>query len=93
MCQNQILSLFLKDGKESLCASDLEKLKTLFNAFVTEILGLIAPKESSGNDLTNEVMELVLKLRASAKSTKDFAKVLDLQYYLHLNHFPKEKLL
>ena len=63
----------VKDGKESLCASDLEKLKTLFNAFVTEILGLIAPKESSGNDLTNEVMELVLKLRASAKSTKDFA--------------------
>ena len=63
----------VKNGKESLCASDLEKLKTLFNAFVTEILGLIAPKESSGNDLTNEVMELVLKLRASAKSTKDFA--------------------
>ena len=63
----------VKDGKESLCASDLEKLKTLFNAFVTEILGLIAPKESSGNDLTNEVMELVLKLRANAKSTKDFA--------------------
>ena len=63
----------VKDGNESLCSSDLEKLKTLFNAFVTEILGLIAPKESSGNDLTNEVMELVLKLRASAKSTKDFA--------------------
>ncbi|KRO65351.1 MAG: cysteine--tRNA ligase [Cryomorphaceae bacterium BACL11 MAG-121015-bin20] len=63
----------VKDGKESLCSSDLEKLKTLFNTFVTEILGLIAPKESSGNDLTNEVMELVLKLRANAKSTKDFA--------------------
>ena len=63
----------VKDGKEGLCSSDLEKLKTLFNTFVTEILGLIAPKESSGNDLTNEVMELVLKLRANAKSTKDFA--------------------
>ena len=63
----------VKDGKGSLCTTDLEKLKTLFNAFVTEILGLIAPKESSGNDLANEVMELVLKLRANAKSTKDFA--------------------
>jgi cysteinyl-tRNA synthetase len=62
----------VKDGKESLNASDLEQLKTIFNTFVTDILGFIFHKESSGNDLTNEVMELVLQLRENAKKSKDF---------------------
>jgi cysteinyl-tRNA synthetase len=62
----------VKDGKESLNSSGLEKLKTLFNTFVTDILGFIAAKESSGDDLTNEVMELVLQLRGNAKKNKDF---------------------
>ena len=62
----------VKDGKESLNTSDLEQLKTIFNTFVTDILGFISHKESSGNDLTNEVMELVLQLRRNAKKSKDF---------------------
>ena len=62
----------VKDGKESLNASDLEQLKTIFNTFVTDILGFLSHKESSGNDLTNEVMELVLQLRGNAKKSKDF---------------------
>ena len=62
----------VKDGKESLTSVELSKLKTLFITFVTDILGFISPKESSGNDLTNEVMELVLQLRGNAKKNKDF---------------------
>jgi len=62
----------VKDGKESLNASDLEQLKTIFNTFFTDILGFISHKESGGNDLTNEVMELVLQLRGNAKKSKDF---------------------
>jgi len=62
----------VKDGKENLNTSDLKKLKTIFNIFVTDILGFIPSKESSGNDLTNEVMELVLQLRGNAKKSKDF---------------------
>jgi len=62
----------VKDGKESLNATDLEKLKTLFNNFVTDILGLVSAKESGGDDLTSEVMELVLQLRGNAKKNKDF---------------------
>jgi cysteinyl-tRNA synthetase len=62
----------VKDGKESLNSTDLEQLKTIFNTFVTGILGFISHKESSGNDLTNEVMELVLQLRGNAKKSKDF---------------------
>ena len=61
-----------KDGKESLNDSDLERLKDLYKTFVTDILGLVSTKESSGNNLTNEVMELVLKLRGNAKKNKDF---------------------
>ena len=63
----------VKDGKESLTASDLSKMQKLFSDFVTDILGLISPKESGGNDLTEEVMELVLKLRGNAKKNKDFS--------------------
>ena len=62
----------VKDGKESLNISDLEQLKTIFNTFVTDILGFISNNESSENDLTNEVMGLVLQLRGNAKKSKDF---------------------
>ena len=62
----------VKDGKEILNVSDLEQLKYLYKTFVTDILGLVSIKESGGNNLTNEVMELVLKLRGNAKKNKDF---------------------
>jgi cysteinyl-tRNA synthetase len=62
----------IKDGKESITDADLKKLKEIFKVFVTDILGLVSAKESNENDLTNEVMQLVLKLRGNAKSTKDF---------------------
>ena len=41
----------VKDGKEGLSSSDLEKLKTLFNTFVTDILGLISAKNNTGHSL------------------------------------------
>ena len=63
----------VKDGKESLTASDLSKMKKLFSDFVTDILGLISAKESGRDDLTEEVMELVVKLRGNAKKNKDFS--------------------
>jgi cysteinyl-tRNA synthetase len=61
-----------KDGKESLSSADLEKLKNIFNTFVADILGFVSAKENSGHNLSNEIMELVLKLRANAKTNKDF---------------------
>jgi len=62
----------VKDRKESLNISDLQQLKTIFNTFFTDILGFISDRESSRNNLTNEVMELVLQLRGNAKKSKDF---------------------
>ncbi|MAX68434.1 MAG: cysteine--tRNA ligase [Flavobacteriales bacterium] len=61
-----------KDGKESLSSTDLDKLKSILNTFVREILGLVSEKENNGNNLTNEVMEIILKLRGNAKNNKDF---------------------
>ena len=62
----------VKDGKESLSSSDLDKLKSILNTFVRGILGLVSEKENNGNNLTNEVMDIVLKLRGNAKNNKDF---------------------
>ena len=62
----------VKDEKESLSSTDLEKLKNIFNTFVTDILGFVSAKEGGGHNLSNEIMELVLKLRANAKTNKDF---------------------
>ena len=62
----------VKDRKESLNTSDLQQLKTIFNTFFTDILGFTSDRESSRNNLTNEVMELVLQLRGNAKKSKDF---------------------
>ena len=62
----------IKNGQESLCKTDLEKIKTLYTNFVTDILGFISEKDSDASDLTNEIMGLVLKLRENAKSNKDF---------------------
>ena len=63
----------IKDGKENITTPDLKKLKEIFKVFVSDILGLVSTKENNGNDLTNEMMKLVLELRRNAKSTKDFA--------------------
>ncbi len=62
-----------KDGKEGLTAADLSKMKKLFSDFVTDILGLISTKAKAKNNLAEDVMELVLKLRGNAKKNKDFS--------------------
>ena len=62
----------IKDGTEQLSAVDLADLKQLFQTFVTDILGLKSIKEKNGNDLTNEVMDIILQLRYKAKENKDW---------------------
>ena len=62
----------IKDGTEQLSAVDLADLKQLFQTFVTDILGLKSIKEKIGNDLTNEVMDIILQLRYKAKENKDW---------------------
>jgi cysteinyl-tRNA synthetase len=61
------------DGKEKLTIADIELLKKLFQDFAFDILGLHRETVASDNDITNELMELILSLRQSAKINKDFA--------------------
>jgi cysteinyl-tRNA synthetase len=61
------------DGTEKIDAPGLEALKTLFNAFVFEILGLKDESQSTGNEkLTGELMKIIIELRQAAKNNKDW---------------------
>ena len=62
----------IKSKKATLNSNDLDLLKSLFHVFVNEILGLVSPKVQS-NNLTNEIMDVILKIRSHVKSNKDFS--------------------
>jgi cysteinyl-tRNA synthetase len=59
-------------GTESLSKEDVAKVKQLFDVYFFEILGMKMEVESNSGD-TEGMMELILELRAKAKSGKDFA--------------------
>lgn len=64
----------VNDGKASLKAEDIELLKTLYNEFVFDILGLKNVESAAGNDdLVEGVMNTILELRKDAKLNKDWA--------------------
>lgn len=64
----------VNDGKETLTQKDLDELKSLYKIFVFDVLGLTNENTSaSNNDLTAELINLVLNLRMEAKKNKDFA--------------------
>jgi len=59
------------DGKLTINQSDLDALKDLMNEFVMDILGLKDDQISSSGD-TDELMNVIIKLRNEAKANKDF---------------------
>ena len=65
----------LNDGKETISQDDLEILKSLYNTFVFDVLGLKREQEtvSGNNELTGDLIDMVLNLRLEAKKNKDFA--------------------
>jgi len=62
----------VNDGKETINSDDLLKLRSLFNTFVFDILGL-KEEEGDGNDLLGEVVTMLLNIRQEAKAKKDWA--------------------
>jgi cysteinyl-tRNA synthetase len=61
------------DGSEKIDASELEKLKTLFNTFVFEILGLKDELATAiDENLTGDLMKIIIDLRQTAKDKKDW---------------------
>ena len=61
------------EGKETLSEKELESLKNLYHSYVFSVLGLIIPAESGqGNEITSDLVGLILKLRNDAKANKDY---------------------
>jgi cysteinyl-tRNA synthetase len=59
------------DGKASVSAAELDKLKQLMQDFVYDIFGL--KDEESSNTELNDVLDMVIDIRKSAKENKDYA--------------------
>lgn len=63
----------LNDGKAQIDAENLSLLVTSLHAFVFEILGLNSEaSQSSQNDITAGLMQLLIELRQNAKTNKDW---------------------
>ena len=62
----------VKANKASLNNNDLILLKSIFDVFVNEVLGLKRENHQKSNDFTNEIMDVILKLRKHAKINQDF---------------------
>lgn len=61
------------DGKLQLTQDDINLLKTLFQHFVFDILGLKVEEESTKtSNILGKVMDMLLELRNDAKSNKNF---------------------
>lgn len=65
----------LADGKATITEADRDALKNLFSAFVFDILGLKPETQADAGDreVLNEVVGLLMKLRADARANKDWA--------------------
>lgn len=61
------------DGRTAFSADDLARLRALFQAMVFDVLGLKREAGKQDDDLSRELMNVVLGLRADAKAKKDFA--------------------
>jgi cysteinyl-tRNA synthetase len=62
----------VNDGREHLSEEDKGALKKIFHDYVFDVMGLKEEK-ASGNELTGDLINLVLEQRAEAKARKDFA--------------------
>jgi cysteinyl-tRNA synthetase len=63
-----------KDKAETLTADDLQNLKRMMHTFVFEILGLLdETKLSSGSEVIEGLMALILDIRKEARDNKEWA--------------------
>ena len=63
----------LREGRLSITAGDLEKLRSLYSTYVYKVLGLNKPEDpGSSSEITRELLELILQLRTDAKAQRNF---------------------
>ncbi len=63
----------IADGKATIAAADLEKLKATFKLFVEDILGLQTADKTADNTAYKKAVDLLLEIRRQAKQNKDWA--------------------
>ena len=64
----------IHDGKETICATDLDELQAIFKLYVEDLLGLKAVSDAaSGTDAYQKAIDLLLNIRLEAKKNKDWA--------------------
>ena len=61
------------DGNAELTAASIDRLKQLYTTMMIEVLGIREEEAKKDDGLSNELMGLLLKMRADAKANKDFA--------------------
>ncbi|MBP7497138.1 MAG: cysteine--tRNA ligase [Bacteroidales bacterium] len=61
-----------KDKKENLTEEDIKLLKKLYEVFIFEILGMRNEASADNNELTGELMNIILSLRKELKNKKDY---------------------
>jgi len=60
-------------GKEFMTENDLEKCRQFYNRTVRDILGLVPQEKDPGDqELTGELIKLLLQMRIDARKNKDF---------------------
>jgi len=64
----------IDSGKEKISDTDLKRLKTLFDGYIFNVLGFRKESDeaAAGGEVSDGLMDLVIKLRLSAKLNKDF---------------------
>lgn len=60
-------------GTATITESDLKLFSEKLNAFVFDVLGFVSEEKTAGNEVTGNLMELLLSIRNEAKLKKDFA--------------------
>lgn len=63
----------VKEGLIKLKEADIDLLTKTFIAFFDQVLGLTIEASAGNNELTEQLMQFIIRLRANAKANKDFA--------------------
>jgi cysteinyl-tRNA synthetase len=64
----------INDGRETIDAEGLVKLKEIFNIYVFGVLGLASSEKTKATyNITDDLMRTILNLRTEAKNNKDYS--------------------
>ena len=63
----------INDGKNTISEADLTLLKTTMNSFVFEVLGLKQVEKPANDDVSDEIMQVLISMRKEAKASQNYS--------------------